>query len=289
MPNYLAAGVAPGSYQFQVTELDVSSNETAPSAPVAVAPSASCQIALTWTVVGSPTNQRVYCVDYLSGVPRYTYVATGSTAGSYTVTAIPFGTTGTPPVNAAAAMQPAYILPFSAIAGAAQYVQGQAQQFQVANNIWEHLYLGVFDLPPIPQLDSQANNNAGWLNWVLKLQARSGTNAAVISADYLALFPEEEPFLTARFSPNNLATRRNWIIETRRDGANAAYLTSQADGTVQGQCRVDGAFWLGPGYNVVQFLFDMAGGFADYGNAQVNVTFRYMPRYYDLGGVVGMP
>jgi len=282
-----------GTYVIAVTAVDGSGNETAGSTPIGVTLAATGEVVLTWTDVGTASNHRVYVNDTLGGTSRWTWVATGSATSTYTLaSALPLANSGSPPVTSATALGTAYLRGDASVAtpgSAPNFVLGNPQPFLVGNGNWETVFLGTYDLPPVPRAEQNAASSNVFpdLPWTFAVQGLyGGTGSPTIDVDALWLFPADEPSVSATFTGLNLATNYWWEIDTRRDGRVSGVLREEGDLLPRGQVRVDGRLTLGVGNNVIVMLIEQASGVNSWTNPSVNFYITYRPRYAHIPDAV---
>lgn len=291
--SYAAGSTVAGQYTIVVTALDGSSHETAGSTPFTVVLGATGEVILTWADIDTPSDHKVYVFDQLTGLGRWSWVATGSGTSTYTLSsAIPLANSGAPPSANSTALGTSYLRADVAVAspgGSPNYVLGTPQPLMLGNGLWESIFLGTVDLPPAPRGEQNAASSNAFpdLPWTLTLQGFTGASGSpTIDTDAVWLLPHDEPQVTATYTGLNLGNNVWWEIDTRRDGRVSGVLRGEGDLLPFGQVRVDGRFTLGVGVNVITVLIDQAGGVNSWSDPSANFYFSYRPRYVHLPGAV---
>lgn len=156
---------------------------------------------------------------------------------------------------------------------------------QQANSLWEMLYLGTLSLPP------QVAQDGGALpDWLLQIQGTHPTLTPNLDVDATWLVPHFWSQLTATYNDGsgttmNLATKRAWVIDTRRDGRTSTRLLSTVDSSEAGQAITSGHLYLGPGDTTLVFLPDITGGVSDVTDCKFTAQLTITPRYALVSGV----
>lgn len=271
--------VGRASLLIEVTEIDGSGNETIASDPITVVlpETITGSLALTWTVVGSPANQRVY-VSKDGGT--WHYVATGSSSGSYTLTALP-GTVGTPPASTASALlMPELRLRVATAGSAPQWSSpGPAFSPQLGASTWEWAYGGTVVLPPLARQEGAAD--AGWL---VAVQARMpGSASATVDVDGLWVADHDADQVYMADPEMSLATKRRWVQDTRRDRRASVLRTDLSTTPVTvDSLTPQGCLWLDEGANLLTFALEGQDGEANTTDLKIQTRATITPRWYDV-------
>jgi hypothetical protein len=237
-------------------------------------------IQLDWDAgSGTPTDHVVYAND--GG--GWDSVYTGSAATTYVMDIAP-SSPNDPPTQATAIG--AQVKARIALASAAQWFDLPPVGTMLGNSAWEWLDLGMATLPPI-----RAHEGGRPPAWTVEVQGRylvgDLLGSQTLDVDAVALIPAMEDATVVEYPALNLGTKRQWVIDTRRDGAVSAYLRA-VDGTGEhGGLHVANAsgHQIAPGSNLVPVLGAIAGGVsANPSAAEVDVTVEFVPRYRFVTG-----
>ncbi len=228
---------------------------------------------------GTPDSYSVYAND--GG--GWDSVNTGSAAATYTFGVAPTSAND-PPAQATAIG--AQVKARVALASAAQWRDLPPVGTMLGNGAWEWLDLGMATLPPV-----RSHEGGTPPAWTVEVQGRyllgDLLGAETLDVDAVALIPALEDATVVEYASLDLATRRQFVLDTRRDGAVSAYLRA-VDGTGEhGGLHVANAsgHQLAPGSNLVPLLGAIAGGVsADPDTEEVNVTVEFVPRYRFVAG-----
>jgi hypothetical protein len=154
----------------------------------------------------------------------------------------------------------------------------------LSNSTWEDLYVGTLDLPPQAAFDGTAPPD-----WVLQIQGTHATLTPNLDVDAVWLIPHFWSQATSTYNdgggtPMNLATKRKWVIDTRRDGRTSTKLVSTSDGSEAGQAITTGHLFLGPGDTTLVFMPEITGGASDVTDAKFTAQLTITPRYALVSG-----
>jgi len=228
-------------------------------------------ISLTWDApsAGDVASYRVY----RNRGTGWGYFSTGSTSTSYVWTTESGITSGDPALDGdfVAALMRVQV----GLAGGVTMFNGPTIR-SALSEVWEDVLAGTFQLPPI--LDLDAGTPAAWL---LRVQ---GKGTADLDVDVAWLAPHDEPQLIARYPDYALTTKRDWVIEQRRDGRVHGRLYVDNTTTDAGQLDVLGSLTVGPGPTQIALRLTVQGGTSDVTDAKVIATLRYIPLYVYLRG-----
>lgn len=276
-PNLYSLGS--DTYQVQVVAVDSSGNMSLPSSAVSLdVDSSSAGVILAEWTAGSP-NAAVdhYRLYYKRGSNAWEYYAMPATK-AYTayILAADEGTTGDPPTVAPVLATFRYGV---ALSSGTTVFYAPAVQAVIGSANWEWVYLGTIPHPPMPAPDGGMPRD-----WVGYLDAAHESGAGTLDVDGIVVFAHGSPYLEATYPGLDLATKRDWVLEQRRDGRVFGYLAETGTDTEAGQVDVIGDLQIGPGDTWLTIVGDVAGGVSDVDDLKVTVVVTYVPRFLHLRG-----
>lgn len=153
---------------------------------------------------------------------------------------------------------------------------GYTYRTQLGNSQWELLYIGTFDLPPIPTPEGEDPPD-----WKITLTALHSNGTGTLDIDAVWLFPTER-VVSVSYPGLDLDTKRDWVFETRRDGSRLGRLFETGTTTEAGQVRPIGELTCGPDNTLFVFHVFGEGGISDVSDAKFTLKLSFIPRYESL-------
>ncbi len=208
---------------------------------------------------------------------------------SYTHTSLSAGSIADPPSSAPPVAPSLWRLRATMSgAGPLTFQAGQFVQAQVANNKWELLPFGTFQLPPMPRQQGQS-----YQPWALAIDVESGgTNTPTVDIAAIVPIPHDSADAVVLEFPDagNTTQKFVWQVDTRFDGRVSCALIDPNTSAILSQANARGQFMLGPGDNwevVFAEVSDGAGNFVvDAVNCKFTVQNIIRPRAHVNRGTV---
>lgn len=275
--NTTVPNLAASTYHFMVSALNASGGESVALDLGSVAAAANAAYHLTWTAptTGTVAQYRLY---WNRGA-GWKYRDTGddvTTASLWTETS---ASTGDPLTVIAG--EPASFRLLVGIEGETQPFETPAAVAHLSNTVWELLPMGLATLPP------QAADDGGTpRDWFIDVQVKSTSETpSDVDVDALWLFPHDEPQTYVWVEGKALATNRDHLIDTRRDGILVATLLEDGTTTPAGQLMSRNApLMLGPGSAQLVGHLEAAAGVSDVTDLKADLTVELTPLYRLLRG-----
>lgn len=272
-----APTVTADTYDVLVVAEDATGGLSAPSSATVVTLSATGAIYVEWTAASGPVDQyRVY-IRATGG--SWKYYETGSTATNYTITSNTADATADPP-SASTITPGQFRVRIGPESGVTDDIVTPPFSASVANSTWEPVYAGRVNLPTgeMPLVASRPG-------WKLALQGKSDTGVQM-DADAVLLLPADEQQMDVRYTADDLATLREWVVGTTPDMRSYGFLRDTGDSSEAGRLLPVGRALLGPGDCQVVMLPTVAGGEWNVEDVSVDVTVHVRPVYSWLVGDV---
>lgn len=265
-----APNLTAGTYTFRI--VPVSSGIVGqPSDPITVVVAANQAVNLSWTapVSESPTSYRVY---WNRGA-GWSYLDTGSSDTSYGFGSETGGIAGIPGADTTELSQ--FRLRVSLSDGTTLFTT-DAFRAEVGAWLWHAVYAATVPLPPLAALDGEIPDD-----WRLEVQGRHPSLTPNLDVDIAWLPLHTDPQVIAEYPGLALGTKRDWVLDTRRDGVMTARLYQTGTTTTAGQPDVtrDSRLVAGPGNALVGVRLIGASGGSDVDNLKATLSVDVTPRW----------
>ncbi len=278
--NVANAPLTAGLVTFRVMARGAGGTYSAASEPVTVRIAQGQAVELDWDAGrGTVADYAVYMTDSTDGwvvaFDSITFSGTSAIVGAN------LGSVGTSIPPGAGTAIPADVRVGLSLANGETIWWQDGLRTQYANGAWELLYMGVLTLPPAPTPEG-----ATPLSWAVHVQGRHFNATGNLDVDAMLLLPAWGDMAQFEVPTLDLATKREWVIESHRDGSASARLQATGTHADAGQVRAVQQVVprLRPGFCRVQWLTDVAAGVNDVTDGKVTLNYAYTPLYRFVTG-----